>query len=309
MKKSIPFPLQLLGAMFVVFIFTFSRCEDDDDSGIGQVGCKFGVFDGNNQSGKLEGVLSKPIRVRLRDERDAPRVGVRVRFTVESGGGQVSESVTLTGADGVAQITWRLGNNCGQQRIKARITEGQCDGRELTIIASADTATIAGTDYPVVVIGGNCWMAQNLRWNILLLGVNHRFHPAATSAEQQLYGRLYTLPTNNGPQLCPGHWRIPTNQDWDNLIRSYNANWPNSTNTPAQLLYPNGQSGFNAHVWGGGGGENSINAGRPNFIQGGYYWSATVEDNLVWRYRFQNNNIQRQRVARNNQYSCRCVKQ
>src|SRR5688572_15892800 len=47
--------------------------------------------------------------VEARDEDGAPMAGVSVRFTITSGGGALSDTNVMTGADGRASTAWLLG--------------------------------------------------------------------------------------------------------------------------------------------------------------------------------------------------------
>lgn len=81
------------------------------------------LVSGGNQSGAAGGTLPAPITFRVGDSR-GPMAGIRVRFTVEQGGGSVTPSVVETGADGLASATWRVGTRAGELSVLRASVEG-----------------------------------------------------------------------------------------------------------------------------------------------------------------------------------------
>ena len=63
-----------------------------------------------------------------------PVGGVPVRWEVTAGGGVLTDSVTSTGADGTASVTWTLGDQVGIQKLTARV-EG-ANGSPVTFSAA-----------------------------------------------------------------------------------------------------------------------------------------------------------------------------
>jgi hypothetical protein len=66
-------------------------------------------------------VASQPT-VKVTDADGTPMKGVTVEFTVTAGGGEVSPASTVSGADGIATATWRLGE-AGLQQVRATSPE------------------------------------------------------------------------------------------------------------------------------------------------------------------------------------------
>lgn len=104
-----------------------------------------------------------------------------------------------------------------------------------SVIHGDGVADIDGNEYRTVIIGDQEWMAENLmttRYN------NGTIIPNVTNDSEwislnegaycwyennketwgSLYGALYNLYTIEMEGLCPEGWRIPTNEDWDNII-------------------------------------------------------------------------------------------
>ena len=67
---------------------------------------------GDAQTGVVGTALPVAIQARVRDRLNAPVAGVTVSFGV-IGGGTVSSPTAVTGADGIASVTWTLGTSVG----------------------------------------------------------------------------------------------------------------------------------------------------------------------------------------------------
>jgi uncharacterized protein (TIGR02145 family) len=94
---------------------------------------------------------------------------------------------------------------------------------------------ISGNTYPSVIINGLEWMAENLKtdkyadktpvsttnsstvWLEDTIGL--RQNPNRFIDESEDYGYLYNwYATQNSSGLCPDGWRIPTKNEWDDLV-------------------------------------------------------------------------------------------
>jgi alpha-tubulin suppressor-like RCC1 family protein len=80
---------------------------------------------GLGQSGFVGAPLDNPLVVRAEDQLGRPIEGAIVAWTVKSGGGTVTPSQSVTGADGLASTTFRLGATIGQQAVTAQLGSAQ----------------------------------------------------------------------------------------------------------------------------------------------------------------------------------------
>lgn len=109
-----------------------------------------------------------------------------------------------------------------------------------------------GKVYPVVKINNKIWMAANLDYAAPSGSV--------VSGPEAQYGRLYTFNAALPQQTLGGGWRLPNEQDWNDLANS---------DSYAQLI-SGGSSGFNAML----NGMAISGGGLTDFGIYGYYWSS-----------------------------------
>ena len=84
-------------------------------------GGSLSAISGDQQLGVTDGVLPRPLRVRVTDQDDLPVANRLVTFTVESGNGLVSPSTAMTSLNGEATTNWTLGPSVGEQRVLASV--------------------------------------------------------------------------------------------------------------------------------------------------------------------------------------------
>ena len=117
------------------------------------------------------------------------------------------------------------------------------------------------------------WMAENL--NYAIAGSYYR---GDSLSNAEIYGRLYTWPL--AIKSCPAGWRLPSDEDWINLITLYGGLdsagkhlksesklWVNEGNGTNKSL-------FSALPYGTGDGKGTY----PNFGSNAIFWSATEKD-------------------------------
>lgn len=126
----------------------------------------------------------------------------------------------------------------------------------------------AGNEYPVVQIGEQYWMAENL---------NYKTEGSACYDDQEsnceLYGRLYTWEA--AMTACPDGYRLPSRNDYTILWE--NANQMNGDSRPQDALWVNGtwapnadnKTGFSAYpggLWKGS---------YDRWLMDAFFWTST----------------------------------
>ena len=207
-----------------------------------------------------------------------------------------------------------------------------------SIVYSA-TATCGGTftdsrdgnTYATVSIGNQCWMAENLRYDVPgVFGASDTVNSASPSTS---YGRFYDWATvmngattsssiPSGVQgICPSGWHLPSDAEWNELEMALGmpaadtaiTGWrgtDHGTKMKSTTGWSNNGNGSNAS------GFNAYPAGYfyYNFHPlgfGTYFWSSTKGSaGYVWDRYLKDNNATVNRDLNNNLkgYSCRCVK-
>ena len=79
------------------------------------------IVSGDKQSGLVGETLANPLVVEVRDQYDAPMVGVTVTFAVSTGGGSLSAATAVTDANGRAEINLTLGPEPGTNTVQASV--------------------------------------------------------------------------------------------------------------------------------------------------------------------------------------------
>jgi uncharacterized protein (TIGR02145 family) len=268
------------------------------------------AFSGNNQDGVLGYVLPQPIVVRLVNQlNNGPGKPVQINFVVVSGGGLITESV-LTDANGLAEVIWKLGDECGEQTAEASVhPDEELSVEPLALSAIGKVIFYEGKFYPVVQIGDRCWMAKNLNH---AMGDSWLYpqdrYPPEIPYNPDLYGRLYNWET--AMVACPDGWHLPTRTEWDQLIQLFDPDWTSSSNIPQEHLIAGGSSGFEAVL---GGYAFSSGNGYNYLGSQGNYWSSTesIMNDYAWTYRFTTTSIILNEGYASGAvygYSCRCIK-
>ena len=188
---------------------------------------------------------------------------------------------------------------------------------------SPSVTDIDGNTYPVVSIGGQCWMAENLRttryrdgaeipnvtdttaWTALGTGAWSNYNN--DTVNDALYGQLYNWFAASDVRICPQGWHVPTDADWQALELSLGmlptelsaTSWRGTIpNVGGQLkslslwVAPNNgasnSSGFAALPGGNRDSDTGFFYDLPYY---GYWWSTTVSTtDKAWCRYLQNNN-------------------
>ena len=168
------------------------------------------AVEGNDQIGIAGRPLPSPLEVEADDEQGNPIDGVRLRFEVTQGGGEVSSAEATTGDDGHASVQFILGSAPGTPQ---EVTVSG-NGGEITL---SFTATATGVPTTVRIAAGNSQSAmagtpvpEHPAVEVLdasdrpVPGVAVRF--AVTSGGGDLSGDADTTDANGVAAL--GQWRL-----------------------------------------------------------------------------------------------------
>jgi len=79
------------------------------------------IVSGNNQEGTLGEQLPEPLKVKVTDNLGKLLSNVPVYFNVTHGGGTVDPASVITDENGFAEVQWTLGNEGGNQNVKATV--------------------------------------------------------------------------------------------------------------------------------------------------------------------------------------------
>jgi uncharacterized protein (TIGR02145 family) len=194
------------------------------------------------------------------------------------------------------------------------------------------TDTINGDEYPIVKIGGQIWMAENLKatnyndgTDIPLVEDENTWVSLSTpaycwyyndeSTYGNTYGALYNWYTAETGKLCPTGWHVPSDAEWTTLTdylggESVAGGKLKETGTE-HWLSPNigatNETGFTALP----GGYRSYDGPFNNIGRYGYWWSASEYDTYLARRRsmcYNNSNVPRDLSSKKIGFSVRCLR-
>lgn len=174
-----------------------------------------------------------------------------------------------------------------------------------------------GKTYHTVMIGTQCWMAQNLNIGNKIPGstdqannnIIEKYCYNNNESNCTIYGGLYQwneimqYDTNRYTQgICPTGWHLPTIDEWNTLITHYGG-----LSLAGDSLKPTGISGFNALM----SGERNLNGTFSGLNNQTILWTSNQheESNASYYSLSQNNStVTFGDIARTSGYSVRCVK-
>jgi uncharacterized protein (TIGR02145 family) len=192
---------------------------------------------------------------------------------------------------------------------------------------------IDGNTYRTVRIGGQVWMAENLRTTkyndgtaIPLVTDNNTWYGLSTPAycwydndrskNAPTYGALYNWYTVNTGKLCPTGWHAPTDSEWTALttfmggtsvaggkLKETGITHWRSPNTGAT-----NSSGFTGLP----GGSHGYSSGPFYFLgDDGFWWTSTADSDYdAWSLNlsYDNSTIDRIRYHKRHGFSVRCLR-
>lgn len=173
----------------------------------------------------------------------------------------------------------------------------ECDPAQFSCISPVVTDP-AGKHYPLIMLNGKTWMAENLAYDP---GSGSWCYDDDPSNCTQ-YGRLYSWEAANQACAALGNgWRLPTDAEITGLIDSYGGEAGAYTN-----LVEGGSSGFNALI----GGWRDPSGSSLSLGVYGYYWSGTeMAAQNAWYYFFDSGigKLNRPNYNKPSGLSCRCI--
>ncbi len=211
------------------------------------------------------------------------------------------------------------------------------DGKPCPLTSTMSDGT---NSYPTVVIGKQCWMAQNLRTTAGLDYRDDYFHANNNENNDEEYGLLYTwyAATDNQTQdeghpmvkgICPEGWHIPSIAEWNTMTSYINSRptqfkhcgngniastlasktrWSGSSDvdcSPAKDLSANNTTGFNILPAG------EYFNGPFDYGTSSYFWSSSeLAYNYAYHVRFFNNSAEANidNFDMNGAFSVRCLR-
>ena len=113
---------------------------------------KLFIVSGYNQTGLIGEPLAEPfvVRVRDREQDNKPLEGMKVTFTVLTGGGSLSTTTAITDQDGLAKSTLTLGNEPGTNTV-----EVGAEGISKVVTFSAEATLLSPTPTRLSIISGD----------------------------------------------------------------------------------------------------------------------------------------------------------
>jgi uncharacterized protein (TIGR02145 family) len=187
-----------------------------------------------------------------------------------------------------------------------------------------------GEVYAVVQIGNQCWMAENLRYDVPgVYGASDTINSASPSTT---YGRLYDWATvmngattsSSNPSgvqgICPSGWHLPSDAEWNELEMALGMPAADTANTGYRGSHGTGiksTSGWSSGAATNTSGFNAFPTGYcnsssfSNLGDNAYFWSSTeYSSGAAWDRYLRNGNTGVKRTGNSMAYgfSCRCTK-
>ena len=202
-----------------------------------------------------------------------------------------------------------------------------------------------GNCYETVQIGGQLWMAENLKvthyrngesipnvtgnfaWDNLTTGAYCEY--ANSSDNVATYGRLYNgYAVDDDRGLCPAGWHVPTDEEYMELEMALGMSWEEAQDTVYRGTDQGSQLAGRADLWSDGELENNAEFGTSGFsaLPGGYrlyygvfsnkgynayFWSSTEYYSIYAWVRvlsYYNSAVYRNFTTKPYGFSVRCVR-
>lgn len=163
--------------------------------------------------------------------------------------------------------------------LKANNSFLKSNGKILMKSSSTDQVTIGGRSYPIVKIGNQLWMAENLDYKFdgLVVGgdmssteprANYYNNDEATyGINGNKYGLLYNWTAlkklaTDAATLLPRGWHVPNQSEWNNLIAAVGGSSVAGTKLKSTTGWAEGRNGDGSY------GFEAFPAGYRNYAGG-----------------------------------------
>jgi uncharacterized protein (TIGR02145 family) len=176
----------------------------------------------------------------------------------------VALSTKTSDGTGVGSFTSTLASLTGSTtyyvRAYATNSVGTAYGNEVSFTTSApfscgtsSVSDIDGNTYTTVSIGTQCWMGVNLKttryrnggsipnvtdrtaWsNLLIPGTGAWSNYGNITPNNDFYGKLYNFYTTSGDTLCPTGWHVPSDSEWNKLVKFIHSGADTSSTSSTQ---------------------------------------------------------------------------
>jgi len=215
---------------------------------------------------------------------------------------------------------------------------GTCEvDEDLGFSVCGDDINHEGYDYSTVLIGDQCWFAENSRYlpEVSPSSASSETSPlyyvygyegtdvaaAMSTSNYETYGVLYNWPAVMTEDICPSGWHIPSDGEWQTMEISLGMSESEAADTgwrgTDEGYQMKSTSGWNS------GGNSSNSSGFTGLPGGsrysggfnsngnlGYWWSASESGSVSWNRLLidSGGDVNRDTNSRGSGFSARCVR-
>jgi uncharacterized protein (TIGR02145 family) len=202
------------------------------------------------------------------------------------------------------------------------------DELRMVVFNCGDPVSYQGYNYATVLIGDQCWFAENLRsenyengdaipsdlttsdWSSTTSGATAVYDESATNLET--YGRLYNwYAVDDARGLCPSGWHVPTDGEWTVMTDFLGGEGVAGGQMKTTYGWNGGGNGTNSSGFSGlpGGGRELFDGNFVDAGGSGYWWSSSASGSYAWGRILDSSagNVDRSDDGRRNGWSVRCV--
>ena len=178
----------------------------------------------------------------------------------------------------------------------ANVDDGSC----LNLFNCGVNLTYQGYDYATVLIGGQCWFAENLRsenyengdpipinlsdagWSSMTFGAMAFYQNDLTY--QGVYGGLYNwYAVDDARGLCPSGWHVPTDEEWFVMTDFLGGESVAGGRMKTTYGWNNGGNGTNLSGFSGLPGGVRFSGGYFSLAgDGAGWWSSSPDGSYAW---------------------------